>query len=392
LFSFENLTTLFSAESRSLQADGTLLAIFMLFLYDCLVFFFTFAPPQIIHNQCIGEDVKTIVLCMEGLVIKNTGSQYVVKTAEGEIFTCKIKGVLRLKDIRSTNPIAVGDRVFFEPGEDGQSPVITGIAERKNYMIRRASNLSKQSHIIACNLDLAMLVVTMNFPPVSTTFIDRFLATAEAYKVPAILVFNKIDLTAPLKDMSDGCRDAARHVSTCVSSSPPSEGLGEVLSLYSSIGYRCFQVSAKNRTGLDELKAFLAGKITLISGHSGAGKSTLLNAILPEANAKTGEISTYHNKGMHTTTFSEMYAFGDGYLIDTPGIKGLGTIDIKQQEAGHFFPEIFSFSKDCRFYNCTHTHEPGCAVLAAVENGDIAESRYRSYQSILEDYEAEKYR
>ena len=307
---------------------------------------------------------------MEGLVIKNTGSQYVVKTSDNEIFNCKIKGVFRLKEIRSTNPVAVGDRVFFDLGEDGQSPMITDIADRKNYMIRRASNLSKQSHIIACNLDLAMLVVTINFPPVSTVFIDRFLATSEAYKIPSILVFNKLD---------------KYHEKEIVR-------LNELCALYENIGYRCFKVSATENIGISELKNFIEGKITLISGHSGAGKSTLLNAILPDTNARTGEISAYHNKGMHTTTFSEMYAFGDGYLIDTPGIKGLGTIDIRQQEAGHFFPEIFSVSKQCKFHNCTHTHEPDCAVQKALNEGNISESRFHSYLSILQDYEAEKYR
>jgi ribosome biogenesis GTPase len=237
-------------------------------------------------------------------------------------------------------------------------------------MIRRASNLSKQSHIIACNLDLAMLVATINFPPVSTTFIDRFLATSEAYKIPSIIVFNKIDRYGKKE----------------------TERLNELCALYESIGYRCFQVSATENTGIDELKKNIEGKVTLISGHSGAGKSTLLNAILPDANAKTGEISSYHNKGMHTTTFSEMYLFGDGYLIDTPGIKGFGTIDIRQEEAGHFFPEIFRFSKQCRFDNCTHTHEPDCAVRQALENGKIAESRFQSYLSILQDFDAEKYR
>ena len=307
---------------------------------------------------------------MEGLVIKNTGSWYAVKTADGEMFNCKIKGVFRLKEIRTTNPIAVGDRVLFELGENGQSPVITEIIDRKNYMIRRASNLSKQSHIIACNLDLAMLVVTINFPPVSTVFIDRFLATSEAYKIPVILVFNKLD------------KYGEKEI----------ERLNGLCTLYESIGYRCFQVSATENTNIDDLKKHIEGKITLISGHSGAGKSTLLNAVLPDAKAKTGEISHYHNRGMHTTTFSQMYTFGNGYLIDTPGIKGFGTIDINPQEAGHFFPEIFSVSKQCKFDNCTHTHEPGCAVCEALEKGQIAESRFNSYLSILRDYDAEKYR
>ena len=285
----------------------------------------------------------------KGLVIKNTGSWYVVKTEDGRQIECKIKGNFRLKGIRSTNPIAVGDRVQIALNPEGTA-FITEIEDRKNYIIRRASNLSKQSHIIAANLDLCMLVVTVNYPETSTIFIDRFLASAEAYQVPVALVFNKTDLYS---------EDELRYL----------EGL---IHLYTHIGYPCFRISALNNEG---------------------GKSTLINAILPEAHLKTGEISTAHNKGMHTTTFSEMFPVeGEGYIIDTPGIKGFGTFDMKDEEVSHYFKEIFEFSAHCKYGNCTHRHEPGCAVREAVENHYISESRYASYLNILEDREEGKYR
>ena len=306
----------------------------------------------------------------KGLVIKNTGSWYVVKTEDGRQIECKIKGNFRLKGIRSTNPIAVGDRVRIVLKPEGTA-FITEIEDRKNYIIRRASNLSKQSHIIAANLDLCMLVVTVNYPETSTIFIDRFLASAEAYRVPVALVFNKTDLYS---------EDELRYL----------DGL---INLYTHIGYPCFRISALNNEGINEIKEELKGKITLFSGHSGVGKSTLINAILPEANLKTGEISTAHNKGMHTTTFSEMFPVeGEGYIIDTPGIKGFGTFDMKDEEVGHYFKEIFEFSTHCKYGNCTHRHEPGCAVREAVENHYISESRYASYLNILEDKEEGKYR
>ena len=306
----------------------------------------------------------------KGLVIKNTGSWYVVKTEDGRQIECKIKGNFRLKGIRSTNPIAVGDRVRIVLNPEGTA-FITEIEDRKNYIIRRASNLSKQSHIIAANLDLCMLVVTVNYPETSTIFIDRFLASAEAYRVPVALVFNKTDLYS---------EDELRYL----------DGL---INLYTHIGYPCFRISALNNKGINEIKEELKGKITLFSGHSGVGKSTLINAILPEANLKTGEISTAHNKGMHTTTFSEMFPVEDeGYIIDTPGIKGFGTFDMKDEEVGHYFKEIFEFSAHCKYGNCTHRHEPGCAVREAVENHYISESRYASYLNILEDKEEGKYR
>lgn len=306
----------------------------------------------------------------KGLVIKNTGSWYVVKTDDGALVECKIKGNFRLKGIRSTNPIAVGDRVCIVPNAEGTA-FITKIEDRKNYIIRRASNLSKQSHIIAANVDACMLVVTVNYPETSTTFIDRFLASAEAYRVPVNLVFNKVDLYS---------EDELRYL----------DGL---VNLYTHIGYPCYRISAANGEGVDALKEDLQGKITLFSGHSGVGKSTLINYLLPDQQLKTGEISSVHNKGMHTTTFSEMYPLGEnGYIIDTPGIKGFGTFDMKDEEVGHYFKEIFEFSARCKYGNCTHRHEPGCAVREAVENHYISQSRYNSYLNILEDKEEGKYR
>lgn len=306
----------------------------------------------------------------KGLVIKNTGSWYLVKTNDGKQIECKIKGNFRLKGIRSTNPIAVGDWVQIAVNTEGTA-FITEIEDRKNYIIRRSSNLSKQSHIIAANLDQCMLVVTVNYPETSTTFIDRFLASAEAYRVPVRLIFNKTDLYS---------EEEQRY-------------LDALVNLYTRIGYPCYRISALNETGVEEIKRDLQGKVTLFSGHSGVGKSTLINAILPDLNVKTGAISAAHNKGMHTTTFSEMFPVeGEGYIIDTPGIKGFGTFDMEDEEVGHYFKEIFEFSANCKYGNCTHRHEPGCAVREAVENHYISESRYASYLNILEDKEEGKYR
>ncbi len=307
---------------------------------------------------------------MKGLVVKNTGSWYQLKSDEGNLVEAKIKGNFRIKEIRTTNPIAVGDRVIFETNAEGQA-LISGIEPRRNYMIRKASNLSKQSHIIAANVDLSVLIVTINYPQTSTVFIDRFLATAQAYNIPVYLLFNKVDLYMDEEQ----------------------EYLAAIMALYEHLGYKCFAISALNNTGMEKLKAEMKDKITLFSGHSGVGKSTLINTLVQKNIAKTGTISDYHNKGMHTTTFSEMFDLpGGGYIIDTPGIKGFGTIDMKEHEVGHYFPEIFEQSAKCKFYNCTHTHEPGCAVVQAVENQEISQSRYNSYLSILQDIDAEKYR
>jgi ribosome biogenesis GTPase len=307
---------------------------------------------------------------MTGLVVKNTGSWYQVKTDSGELFECKIKGHFRLLDIRSTNPIAVGDMVEFEKNADGTA-MIHAISDRRNYIIRRSSNLSKHSQILAANLDLVALVVTINYPETSTVFIDRFLATAEAYRVPACLVFNKIDCYSPEEMLYlDGLMD-----------------------LYISLEYPAFKISALLSENIEMLTTFLSGKTTLFSGNSGVGKSTLINSIAPHSLAKTAEISSYHNKGMHTTTFSEMFELhSGGYIIDTPGIKGFGTIDMVATEIGHYFKEIFAFSASCKFTNCTHVHEPGCAVLPAVKSKLISASRYQSYLSVMKDCDEGKYR
>lgn len=307
---------------------------------------------------------------MQGLVIKNTGSWYTVKTNNGDFINCKIKGNFRLKGIRSTNPIAVGDNVDIVLNQEGTA-FITHICERRNYIIRKSQNLSKQSHIIAANVDQALLIVTVNYPQTSTIFIDRFLATAEAYSVPVVLVFNKNDILT----------DEERHYQEMM------------VKLYSNIGYTCLIISATTGQGIEELTPLLQGKITLLSGNSGVGKSTLINRILPDANLRTSAISDAHNTGMHTTTFSEMIEMANnGYLIDTPGIKGFGTFDIEPEELTSYFRDIFHFSKNCRFNNCTHTHEPGCAVLEAVKEHYISESRYQSYLSMLTDKDENKYR
>jgi len=307
---------------------------------------------------------------VKGLVIKNTGSSYLVKTDEGLAVECIIKGNFRIKGLRSTNPVAVGDRVIL--GEQtGETVYITQIEDRKNYIVRKPTNLSKQLHILAANIDLALLIVTIKSPTTNTTFIDRFLATAEAYRIPAQLLINKVDLY----DAED------------------LEYMEALIQLYTSIGYPCTVISAKKDIGIDQLSSLMQGKISLLSGNSGVGKSTLINAIDPLHNARTGDISESHHKGMHTTTFSEMFELvNGGYLIDTPGIKGFGTIDMKPEEVGHYFKEIFTTSDECRFNNCTHTHEPGCAVLEAVKEHRISESRYTSYLSILNDEEDGKYR
>ena len=327
---------------------------------------------------------------MRGLVIKSTGSSYIVRLDDGTSVECHIKGNFRIRGIRSTNPVAVGDFVEVKSQTDGDSVHwIVDIVPRRNYIIRRSTNLSKESHILAANIDQVALIITINHPVTSTTFIDRFLATCEAYRVRAILIFNKIDLLTEEEQAQ----------------------LDDLRALYESIGYQTLTISAldlnseaKNR---EAINAILQGKVTLLSGNSGVGKSTLLNALFGCELTRTGKISDAHDKGMHTTTFSEMYFLEDqsyivnrqivnsqpgGAVIDTPGIKGFGTIDFEREEVSHFFPEIFQKASECRFGNCTHTNEPGCAVIEAVEHGEIAISRYESYLSILGDCSESKYR
>ena len=307
---------------------------------------------------------------MHGTVSKNTGFWYTVLTDDGREVDSKVKGNFRLKGIRSTNPVAVGDGVEICVNAEGQA-LITAIDDRRNYIVRRSTNLSKQSHIIAANVDQAFLVVTVAHPETATTFIDRFLASAEAYSVPVVLVFNKTDL------LSD---EERRYQELMVR-------------LYETVGYECRQVSAATGEGTDDLRTLLGDRVTLLSGNSGVGKSTLLNLLIPGAGARVADISDAHDTGMHTTTFSEMMPLpGGGWIIDTPGIKGFGSFDMEPEEIGSYFKEIFKFSKDCRFNNCTHTHEPGCAVRKAVEDHYIAESRYRSYLSMLQDKDENKYR
>lgn len=307
---------------------------------------------------------------MQGTVIKSSGSVYGVRAIDGTVVDCRVKGNFRLKGIRSTNPVAVGDNVIFDMREDGTAYIVD-ILERKNYIVRKASNLSKQSHILAANLDLCFLIVTVSHPVTATTFIDRFLASAEAYRVPVVIVFNKTDLY----------------------NNTEQEELEYLTALYESIGYRCLHTSTVTNSGIDTLKEMMQGKTSLFAGNSGVGKSSLVNAISPEIAAKVGEISKTHDTGMHTTTYTEMFEFmPDSYIVDTPGVKGFGTFDMEVEEISHYFVEFFELSKDCRYGNCTHTHEPGCAVLEALEKGEIAPSRYQSYLSMLEDKEEGKYR
>ena len=305
---------------------------------------------------------------MRGIVVKSTGSWYAVRMESGEVLECRIKGKFRMKGIKTTNPVAVGDVVEVEINPDGA--VIHRIEERKNYIIRKSTNLSKEAHIIAANVDQAMLVVTVNHPVTSTVFIDRFLASVEAYRIPAILVFNKLDLY----DEDDLML------------------LGALTQIYMEIGYECLHVSSLTGEGIEDVVAALKDKVTVFSGLSGVGKSSLINRVEPGLQLKVAEISESHDTGKHTTTFAEMFplSFG-GYIVDTPGIRAFGLIHMEKAEISHYFPEIFKRAKDCRFYNCTHIHEPGCAVIQAVEDGEISESRYFSYTSMFEEGE-EKYR
>lgn len=300
---------------------------------------------------------------MHALVTKNAGNIYTVLADDGTTMQVTVKGNFRIKGIKSTSPVVIGDQVEVVDG------MITAVADRKNYIVRKSINLSKQSHILAANLDQCFLIVTVSHPATSTTFIDRFLATAEAYNIPAVLVFNKTDIY----DSSD------------------MEYLDGMVNLYETIGYKCLKVSAATGDGMDKVSDLLNGKVTLVSGHSGVGKSTFINRILPDLNLRTADISDAHDQGMHTTTFSEMYPIdAHGFIIDTPGIKGFGSFDMEKEDIGDYFREIFRYSQDCRFNNCTHTHEPGCAVLEALGRHDISQSRYNSYLSMLE--EDDKYR
>jgi ribosome biogenesis GTPase / thiamine phosphate phosphatase len=305
---------------------------------------------------------------MIGLVIKSTGSVCLVKTEDGQKIQCTIRGKLRLSGSKSTNPVVVGDWVKIQA--EGDQRNISEVEERKNYIVRKSVNLSKQTHVIAANLDQTLLVVTLINPKTNTEFIDRYLCTAEAYKIPAILVFNKVDIYSPelLKNIDD------------------------LIHIYEKIGYTCIMVSATTGDGMEDLRNLLTNKVSLISGNSGVGKSSIINFIEPEYKLRVAEISTSHLKGKHTTTFSEMHELSaGGYIIDTPGIKGFGIVNIGNEELFHFFPEMFRLTNKCQYYNCTHIHEPNCAVRLAVESGDIAESRYISYVNILCD-ENEKHR
>lgn len=317
------------------------------------------------------KGVEQMTDCRQGVVIRNTGSSYIVRVTDGTEVNCRVKGNFRIKGIRTTNPVAVGDFVTVSRAAD-DADYITAITPRRNYIIRRASNLSKESHILAANLDLAALVISLRDPETPTTFIDRFLATAEAYNIPAMLVLNKSDI------WTDDDRELAEGIEY----------------LYKSIGYDVMQVSAQSHAGIDNLRKYFQNKVTLLAGNSGVGKSSLINALVPDANLKTGKISDIHHQGMHTTTFSEMVDLpGGGELIDVPGIRGFGTIDFDASEVSHYFPEIFRFGRECKYGNCRHTGEPGCAVIPAVEKHYISESRYGSYLSILDEIEnPEKYR
>jgi ribosome biogenesis GTPase len=310
-------------------------------------------------------------LALKGIVVKSTGSWYLVQDESGLVVECRIRGKFRNQAIRTTNPLAVGDKVEFQIDEKTQYGVISSIDERKNYIIRKSINLSKQAHILAANVDQAIILATLVKPRTYPEFIDRFLVSAEAYSIPAKIVFNKTDLYSPAEK----------------------EELEQLLKIYRGIGYECYTISALLNQGVDEINQLLSNKISVIAGHSGVGKSTLINAIDPQLNLKTSEISDYHESGKHTTTFPEMHALSNkGYIIDTPGIKGFGIIDMEKDEIAHYFPEIFALIEGCQYYNCSHSHEPGCAVKDGVQCGKIAESRYKSYLNLLLNDEDEKYR
>lgn len=309
---------------------------------------------------------------MTGVIIKSTGSWYVVRTENHKEYQCRIRGKFRIKGIKSTNPITVGDHVDFELEENNNTGIISNIHDRKNYIVRKSVNLSKQTHIIAANIDRAFLLVTLDHPPTYTPFIDRFLATAEAYHIEVILLFNKID----------------KHDENLEKQKV------ELIKTYRKIGYTCLEISATENINIDAVKELMLGNVSMFSGHSGVGKSTLINAIDPNLNLKTAEISTQHKQGQHTTTFAEMFALQtepESYIIDTPGIKGFGVVDFEQQEIGDYFPEFFKLKQHCKFNNCLHVNEPNCAVKEALKNGEIATSRYKSYLQLLAG-EDENYR
>ena len=317
------------------------------------------------------SDENSLAQPLHGIVVRNTGSSYMVRTDEGNVVECRVKGNFRLKGIRTTNPVAVGDGVTIRPAAEGELAFIVAIDDRRNYIIRKASNLSKQSHILAANIDRVLLLITVARPETTTTFIDRFLASAEAYRVPVTLVFNKVD------DLNEEERATLDYLTW----------------IYRDIGYEVLQLSALHGLGVEQLAPLLTEKITLLAGHSGVGKSTLINRLIPNAGARTAEVSEAHGTGMHTTTFSELFDLpSGGGLIDIPGIKGFGTFDMEPEEIAHYFREIFRIGGGCKFNNCTHIHEPGCAVLDAIEAHQIAPSRYTSYLSMLEDKEEGKYR
>ena len=304
----------------------------------------------------------------KGLVIKSTGSWYSVKDSEtGKLVSCNIRGKLRIQGIKSTNPVAVGDMVEYDISENYETGVIKNVLDRKNYIVRKSTKLSKQTQILAANIDQAVLMVTIAYPETYTIFIDRFLITAEAYEIPAKIIFNKTDLYNEKQN----------------------QYLNELINIYQNVGYECFATSVKNHTNIDKIKSLLKNKISLIAGNSGVGKSSLINLIDPGFDLKTSEISDYHKSGKHTTTFAEMFELSiGGYIIDTPGIRGFGLHDIKNEELFHFFPEIFKISKNCKYHNCTHVHEPGCAIKKAIEEGTVSQLRYENYLNILFDDES----
>jgi ribosome biogenesis GTPase len=306
----------------------------------------------------------------KGLVIKSTGSRYRVLLDTGEIFECTIKGIFRVKEMRITNPVAVGDNVFFEPDKGKSTGIITEIFERKNYILRKASNLSKEAQIIAANIDHVFLMITIVLPETPVEFMDRFLIAAEAYRIPASIIVNKTDLYGKSE----------------------TERMEYLISVYTRIGYECFRLSLKDKAGINVIADKMKNKISLVAGNSGVGKTSLLNEMNPTLNLKTEEISDYHKQGKHITTFPEMHRmpFG-GFVIDSPGIRGFGVVDMQKNEIYHFFPEIFRTSVNCRFYNCLHLDEPDCAVRKAVEMGEIDPLRYRSYINIMAD-DNRKYR